>query len=103
MEQNHHEPAPSPRAAAQTAHESDIDNATEVAPEAAPAQFVRWFREVAPYVHRFRGKTFVIGFGGELIREGHLNTLIQIGRASCRERVEMTGAARMRKEKWELA
>jgi len=76
MEQNHHEPAPSPRAAAQTAHESDIDNATEVAPEAAPAQFVRWFREVAPYVHRFRGKTFVIGFGGELIREGHLNTLI---------------------------
>jgi len=44
--------------------------------EANPAQFVRWFREVAPYVHRFRGKTFVIGFGGELIRDGHLNTLI---------------------------
>src|SRR5690625_1436164 len=48
----------------------------QIPPEAAPAQFVRWFREVAPYVHRFRGKTFVIGFGGELIREGHLNTLI---------------------------
>ena len=46
------------------------------APEFAPAQFVRWFREVAPYVHRFRGKTFVIGFGGELIRDDRLNTLI---------------------------
>lgn len=41
------------------------------------AQFVRWFRDVAPYVHNFRGKTFVVGFGGELIRDGALNTLIQ--------------------------
>ncbi|MCX5591305.1 amino-acid N-acetyltransferase [Alcaligenes endophyticus] len=40
------------------------------------AQFVRWFREVAPYVHGFRGKTFVVGFGGELINDGLLNTLI---------------------------
>lgn len=58
---------------------SNIDNDTLSAldaPEFAPAQFVRWFREVAPYVHRFRGKTFVIGFGGELINEGLLNTLI---------------------------
>ncbi len=44
--------------------------------EFAPAQFVRWFREVAPYVHRFRGKTFVVGFGGELIADGFLTTLI---------------------------
>ncbi len=47
------------------------------APEFAPAQFVRWFREVAPYVHDFRGKTFVVGFGGELVFDGVLNTLIQ--------------------------
>ncbi|MBP6020237.1 MAG: amino-acid N-acetyltransferase [Burkholderiaceae bacterium] len=47
------------------------------APEFAPAQFVRWFREVAPYVHDFRGKTFVIAFGGELVNDGALNTLIQ--------------------------
>lgn len=47
------------------------------APEFAPAQFVRWFRQVAPYVHDFRGKTFVIGFGGELVSDGALNTLIQ--------------------------
>src|SRR5690606_15760901 len=43
----------------------------------APAQFVRWFREVAPYVHDFRGKTFVVAFGGELVRDGALNPLIQ--------------------------
>src|SRR3546814_7817273 len=47
------------------------------APEFAPAQFVRWFREVAPYVHDFRGKTFVIAFGGALVSDGALNTLIQ--------------------------
>jgi len=47
------------------------------APEQAPAQFVRWFREVAPYVHDFRGKTFVVGFGGELVRDGALNALVQ--------------------------
>ncbi len=41
------------------------------------AQFVRWFRAVAPYVHGFRGKTFVIAFGGELVRDGALNALIQ--------------------------
>lgn len=47
------------------------------APEFAPAQFVRWFREVAPYVHDFRGKTFIIAFGGELVSDGALNTLVQ--------------------------
>ena len=47
------------------------------APEFAPAQFVRWFREVAPYVHDFRGKTFVVAFGGELVCDGALNALIQ--------------------------
>ncbi len=47
------------------------------APEFAPAQFVRWFREVAPYVHDFRGKTFVVAFGGELVYDGALNALIQ--------------------------
>lgn len=43
----------------------------------ASAQFVRWFREVAPYVHGFRGKTFVIAFGGELVQDGALDALIQ--------------------------
>jgi amino-acid N-acetyltransferase len=34
-----------------------------------PEAFVRWFRLVAPYVHAFRGRTFVIGFGGEMFTE----------------------------------
>jgi amino-acid N-acetyltransferase len=35
---------------------------------AAPADgFVAWFRSVAPYVNLFRGKTFVIAFGGKAI------------------------------------
>ena len=29
-------------------------------------QFVAWVRGAAPYVHAFRNKTFVIGFGGEV-------------------------------------
>ncbi|WP_299450706.1 amino-acid N-acetyltransferase [uncultured Pigmentiphaga sp.] len=41
------------------------------------ARFVQWFREVAPYVHAFRGKTFVVAFGGELVQAGALNSLIQ--------------------------
>jgi amino-acid N-acetyltransferase len=35
----------------------------------APEAFVRWFRQVAPYVHDFGGRTFVIGFGGEMVAE----------------------------------
>jgi len=34
-----------------------------------PEAFVRWFRQVAPYVHAFRGRTFVVAFGGEMFAE----------------------------------
>src|SRR3970282_1822220 len=34
-----------------------------------PELFVRWFRQAAPYVHAFRGRTFVIAFGGEMFGE----------------------------------
>jgi amino-acid N-acetyltransferase len=34
-----------------------------------PEAFVRWFRQVAPYVHDFGGRTFVIAFGGEMVAE----------------------------------
>jgi amino-acid N-acetyltransferase len=34
------------------------------------ADFVHWFRSAAPYIHGFRGKTFVIAFGGELVADG---------------------------------
>jgi len=34
--------------------------------------FVTWFRAAAPYIHAFRGKTFVVAFGGEVVDEGQL-------------------------------
>ena len=41
-----------------------------------PKQFVQWLRDVAPYVHTFHNKTFVIAFGGELIDNGALQDLV---------------------------
>src|SRR5438046_4370676 len=34
-----------------------------------PEAFVRWLRQVTPYLHAFRGRTFVVGFGGEMFAE----------------------------------
>ena len=34
-----------------------------------PEAFVRWFRQVAPYVHDFGGRTFVVAFGGEMLSD----------------------------------
>jgi len=42
-----------------------------------PHTFVPWFRAVAPYVHAYRGKTFVVAIAGELIAAGKLNLFIQ--------------------------
>jgi len=41
------------------------------------ARFVTWLRDVAPYVHAHRGKTFVVGFAGGLIEAGALVALVQ--------------------------
>ena len=38
-------------------------------PARPDSSFVTWFRSVAPYFHAFRGRTFVIAFGGELVAE----------------------------------
>jgi amino-acid N-acetyltransferase len=40
------------------------------------AQFVDWMRSVAPYIHKFYNKIFVVGFGGEVVHEGLLNALV---------------------------
>jgi amino-acid N-acetyltransferase len=42
-----------------------------------PHTFVPWFRAVAPYMHAYRGKTFVVGMAGELIAAGKLNAFVQ--------------------------
>lgn len=49
-------------------------------------RFIDWFQSVAPYIHAFRGRTFVIAFGGELVTDGRfveltidLNLLAALG------------------------
>jgi len=44
-------------------------------PARPDSSFVTWFRSVAPYFHAFRGRTFVIAFGGELVAEGRFVSL----------------------------
>jgi amino-acid N-acetyltransferase len=39
--------------------------------------FVPWFRSVAPYIHKFRNQTFVVGIAGEAIAAGKLQFLAQ--------------------------
>lgn len=40
-----------------------------------PQEFVSWFRSVAPYIHAFGGRTFVIAFGGEVVDDGQFVAL----------------------------
>lgn len=42
-----------------------------------PHTFVPWFRAVAPHIHAYRGKTFVVAVAGELIAAGRLNLFAQ--------------------------
>ena len=39
-------------------------------------RLVAWVRQAAPYIHAFRGKTFVIAFGGEVIESDIAQALI---------------------------
>jgi amino-acid N-acetyltransferase len=42
-----------------------------------PHTFVPWFRSVAPYIHAYRGETFVVALAGEAIAAGKLNAFVQ--------------------------
>ncbi len=42
-----------------------------------PHTFVPWFRAVAPYIHAYRGKVFVVGMAGEGIAAGKLSAFVQ--------------------------
>ena len=42
-----------------------------------PHTFVPWFRAVAPYIHAYHGKTFVVAIAGEGIAAGKLNAFVQ--------------------------
>ena len=58
----------------------------QATPAPATTDFVAWFRSVAPYINAFRGKTFVVAFGGEVVADGKfvelthdLNLLASLG------------------------
>jgi amino-acid N-acetyltransferase len=42
-----------------------------------PHTFVPWFRAVAPHIHAYHGKTFVVAIAGELIAAGKLSPFAQ--------------------------
>jgi len=50
--------------------------ATPPANSATMRAFVHWIRAAAPYVHAFRGRTFVIAFGGEVAAEDEFLNVI---------------------------
>lgn len=39
-------------------------------------EFVSWFRQSSPYIHAFRGRLFVIAFGGETVEDAKLPNLV---------------------------
>jgi amino-acid N-acetyltransferase len=44
-------------------------------PKLKTEAFVKWFRSATPYIHRWGGATFVIGFGGEVLEDGEFQQL----------------------------
>ena len=44
--------------------------------QSVSADFVKWFRSAAPYIHAFGGRTFVIAFGGEIVADARFLALI---------------------------
>ena len=73
------EPNPSLKVAEKIADYANFNQKsipTPATPSLNRAQaFVSWFRSVAPYIHAFGGRTFVIAFGGEVVDDGQFVSL----------------------------
>src|SRR5690606_16254414 len=66
-----HGPARAP--AMRALREVCLDDLAPVSP--STSAFVEWFRSAAPYIHAFRGRTFVIACGGEVVADGRFVAL----------------------------
>jgi amino-acid N-acetyltransferase len=44
--------------------------------ESSEKSFVAWFRHCASYIHAHRGRTFVVGFGGEAVADAEFHRLV---------------------------
>ncbi len=51
--------------------------AEETVGQVSEAALVAWVRQAAPYIHAFRGRTFVIAFGGEILGADKAQALAQ--------------------------
>ena len=49
---------------------TDLHRSHRLLDARASEHFVHWFRSAAPYIHAFRGRTFVVAFGGEVVADG---------------------------------
>ncbi len=47
-----------------------------MANDVSPPDFVSWFRQAAPYINAFRGRTFVLALGGEAVADRRFPELI---------------------------
>ncbi|MBD3669226.1 MAG: amino-acid N-acetyltransferase [Gammaproteobacteria bacterium] len=45
-------------------------------PESSQHEFVHWFRDSSPYINAFRGRTFVLTVGGEVVADAMFATLV---------------------------
>jgi amino-acid N-acetyltransferase len=49
---------------------------TRDTPPESDTRLVAWVRQAAPYIHAFRGRTFVVAFGGEVLADGAAQALM---------------------------
>jgi amino-acid N-acetyltransferase len=56
---------------------SENNGNNETAKQISEAALVAWVRQAAPYIHAFRGRTFVIAFGGEVLNGDKAQALAQ--------------------------
>ena len=52
-------------------------NSEKITGDLPDSALVAWVRQAAPYIHAFRGRTFVFAFGGEVLQGNVAQALAQ--------------------------